>query len=182
MLLKHTGQDKEVKLSREETGSAINISESEPITDRSHVKRSAWPFIYFFVVVLFSLLTSGSPRLLLFCWPPSPLRWQPSTHTHTHARTVWLSQTAAPPQFQYLGFFQQVPWLSIGSWNGQRIFAGWPATINWLCCGSVGILNLYSQHSIPALSDDMNKLLFSGARPRCNRTWGMDFARLASLV
>lgn len=41
MLLKHTGQDKEVKLSREETGSAINISESEPITDRSHVKRSA---------------------------------------------------------------------------------------------------------------------------------------------
>lgn len=132
----------------------------------------------FFVVVLFLLPTSGNPQLLLFCWPPSPLRWQPSTHTHT----VWLSQTATPPQFQYLGFFQQVPWLSIGSWNGQRIFAGWPATINWLCCGSVGILNLYSQHSIPALSDDMNKLLFSGARPRCNRTWGMDFARLASLV
>lgn len=58
------------------------------------------------------------------------------------------------------GFFHKLPWLSTASWNGH-IFADWPATINLLCRGSDGTLNLYSQHPIPALTDDMNKLLFS---------------------
>lgn len=58
------------------------------------------------------------------------------------------------------GFFHKLPWLSTASWNGH-IFTDWPATINLLCRGSDGTLNLYSQHPIPALTDDMNKLLFS---------------------
>lgn len=79
-------------------------------------------------------------------------------HTDTHTLTFTNGHT-----IQVSGWdFFSTRYLDIGLWNGQHIFAGWPATINWLCCGCVGILNLYSQHSIPALSDDMNKLLFSG--------------------
>lgn len=68
------------------------------------------------------------------------------------------------------GFFHKLPWLSTASWNGH-IFADWPATINLLCRGSDGILNLYSQHPIPALTDDMNKLLFSHRALTVTRPW-----------
>lgn len=116
------------------------------------------------------------PTIDISSFPPGLSRRQRSTWTLTMAFTNSHTIKVSVPEFF------STRYLDIGLWNGQRIFAGWPATINWLCWGSVGIFNLYSQHSIPALSDDMNKLLFSGARPRCNRTWGMDFARLASFI
>lgn len=79
--------------------------------------------------------------------------WQLSAHwlafSSGHARIVSIP-----------GFFHKLPWVSTASRNGH-IFTDWPATINLLCWGSDGTLNLYSQHPIPALTDDMNKLLFS---------------------
>lgn len=88
-----------------------------------------------------------------YIWRSSMSLWQLSAHwlafSSGHARIVSIP-----------GFFQKLPWVSTASPNGH-IFTDWPATINWLCWRSDGTLNLYSQHPIPALTDDMNKLLFS---------------------
>lgn len=60
-------------------------------------KRSAWPFIFFFCRFVFTS-DFWKSTTTLFCWPPSPLRWQPSTHTRSgfhkrprhHSFSTWV--------------------------------------------------------------------------------------------
>lgn len=107
--------------------------------------------VSFLKVFVFSLFFLEVPAC--YIWRYSMSLWQLSAHwlafSGGHARIVSIP-----------GFFHKLPWVSTASRNGH-IFTDWPATINWLCWGSDETLNLYSQHPIPALTDDMNKLLFS---------------------
>lgn len=107
------------------------------ITD---LKVSISTTVFCFVCYFFPLTWKSLPDT--FGWAPGHYGSFPYTQTCTHMHRVWF--TAGPARKASVpGFFQQLPWVSIGLWNGH-IFAGWPATINLLCWGSMRTLNLYS--------------------------------------